>query len=114
MTDQPGEFGSALLVLPDGRIFPGRSFGASGSMVGELAITAGGPGFQQLATTPAHRNRIVVATAPQIGNTGWAEEHGSESAAVHIGGLVCRELSPIATHHRATGSLADALTAAAV
>jgi carbamoyl-phosphate synthase small subunit len=40
-TGQPGPFGSAVLMLEDGRAFPGRAFGARGTALGEAVFTTG-------------------------------------------------------------------------
>ena len=55
----------ALLVLEDGRVFRGRSFGAEGETFGELVS-----GYQETLTDPSYHRQIVLATAPHIGNTG--------------------------------------------
>ena len=62
---------TAVLVLEDGRVFPGRSFGAGGRAFGEAVFSTGMTGYQETMTDPSYRRQIVVATAPQIGNTGW-------------------------------------------
>ena len=61
----------ALLVLEDGRVFTGSSFGAFGETLGEAVFSTGMSGYQETLTDPSYHRQIVVATAPQIGNTGW-------------------------------------------
>lgn len=112
MTEKPGDFGSAVLVLEDGRVFPGRNFGASGSAIGEVAVTSATAGFQEILTTPASRYRILVATAPQVGNTGWGDD--AVSSDVHVAGLAIRDLSPRPSHYGSRSALAEALAAADV
>ena len=77
--------GPAVLVLEDGRMFPGRSFGAVGIALGEAVFTTGMTGYQETLTDPSYRRQIVVATAPQIGNTGWVA--GSPDGAVGVAAL---------------------------
>ncbi len=102
--------GPAVLVLEDGRTFPGRAFGATGTALGEAVFTTGMTGYQETLTDPSYRRQIVVATAPQIGNTGWVagtERSGSdnESGAIQVAGYVVRDLAPRPSSFRATSSL---------
>ncbi|HXO49561.1 MAG TPA: carbamoyl-phosphate synthase domain-containing protein, partial [Mycobacterium sp.] len=66
--------GVAVLVLEDGRIFTGTPFGAVGQTLGEAVFSTGMSGYQETLTDPSYHGQIVVATAPQIGNTGWNHE----------------------------------------
>ena len=99
---------TAVLVLEDGRIFTGTSFGASGTAFGEAVFATGMTGYQETLTDPSYRRQVVVATAPQIGNTGWVESD-NESGAVHVAGFVIRDLSPAPSSWRATGTLPEEL-----
>jgi carbamoyl-phosphate synthase small subunit len=64
----------AALVLEDGRVFRGHSFGTAGEAFGEIVFATGMTGYQETLTDPSYHRQIVVATAPQIGNTGWNGE----------------------------------------
>ena len=64
----------AMLVLDDGRTFSGTAFGAVGQTLGEAVFSTGMSGYQETLTDPSYHRQIVVATAPQIGNTGWNGE----------------------------------------
>ncbi len=66
--------GTAVLVLEDGRVFRGTTFGAVGQTLGEAVFSTGMTGYQETLTDPSYHRQIVVATAPQIGNTGWNDE----------------------------------------
>jgi hypothetical protein len=66
----------AMLVLEDGRTFTGTAFGAVGQTLGEAVFSTGMSGYQETLTDPSYHRQIVVATAPQIGNTGWNGEDG--------------------------------------
>lgn len=74
----------AVLVLEDGRVFTGRPFGATGQALGEAVFSTGMSGYQETLTDPSYHRQIVVATAPQIGNTGWNGED-SESRGADLG-----------------------------
>ncbi|RIJ77793.1 carbamoyl-phosphate synthase small subunit [Nakamurella silvestris] len=97
---------TAVLVLEDGRIFTGISFGAAGTAFGEAVFATGMTGYQETLTDPSYRRQVVVATAPQIGNTGWVEED-NESSAIHVAGFVIRDLSPAPSSWRATATLPE-------
>lgn len=98
----------ACLVLEDGRVFEGESFGAEGETFGEIVFTTGMTGYQETLTDPSYRRQVVVATAPHVGNTGWNQDD-DESASIQVAGLVIRERSPIASNHTSTGTLEDQL-----
>ncbi|RZT86195.1 carbamoyl-phosphate synthase small subunit [Pseudonocardia sediminis] len=99
---------TALLVLEDGRIFRGESFGAVGESLGEAVFTTGMTGYQETLTDPSYHRQIVLQTAPQIGNTGWNTED-DESARIQVAGYVVRDPSRRASNWRSTSSLEDAL-----
>ncbi|MEO6792840.1 MAG: glutamine-hydrolyzing carbamoyl-phosphate synthase small subunit [Mycobacterium sp.] len=100
----------AALVLEDGRIFTGTRFGAVGQSLGEAVFSTGMSGYQETLTDPSYHRQILVATAPQIGNTGWNHEDGeSRDERIWVAGYVVRDPSPRASNWRATGTLEDEL-----
>lgn len=100
----------ALLVLEDGRVFTGTSFGAIGQTLGEAVFSTGMSGYQETLTDPSYHRQIVVATAPQIGNTGWnGEDAESRGDKIWVAGYAVRDPSPRASNWRATGTLDDEL-----
>jgi carbamoyl-phosphate synthase small subunit len=102
--------GKAVLVLEDGRIFTGTEFGASGETLGEAVFSTGMSGYQETLTDPSYHRQIVVATAPQIGNTGWnGEDAESRGDKIWVAGYAVRDPSPRASNWRATGTLEDEL-----
>ena len=67
-------------------------------------------GYQETLTDPSYHRQIVVATAPQIGNTGWNHEDGeSRGDKIWVAGYAVRDPSPRASNWRATGTLEDEL-----
>ncbi|MDH6246930.1 carbamoyl-phosphate synthase small subunit [Mycobacterium sp. OTB74] len=105
MSDQ-----TAVLVLEDGRVFTGTPFGAVGQSLGEAVFSTGMSGYQETLTDPSYHRQIVVATAPQIGNTGWnGEDNESRDDKIWVAGYVVRDPSPRASNWRATGTLDDEL-----
>jgi len=101
---------AAALVLEDGRVYRGTAFGAVGQTLGEAVFSTGMSGYQETLTDPSYHRQIVVATAPQIGNTGWNREDGeSRGERIWVAGYVVRDPSPRASNWRATGTLEDEL-----
>lgn len=101
---------TAVLVLEDGRVFTGTTFGAVGQTLGEAVFSTGMSGYQETLTDPSYHGQIVVATAPQIGNTGWNTEDGeSRDDKIWVAGYAVRDPSPRASNWRASGTLDDEL-----
>lgn len=106
---------AAALVLEDGRIFRGTAFGAEGSTLGEAVFCTGMTGYQETLTDPSYHRQIVVATAPQIGNTGWNGEDdesvgdtgSSADSRMWVAGFAIRDRSRRSSNWRATGTLED-------
>jgi carbamoyl-phosphate synthase small subunit len=102
---------TAHLVLEDGRVFTGSAFGAVGQTLGEAVFSTGMSGYQETLTDPSYHRQIVVATAPQIGNTGWNHEDSeSRGEKIWVAGYAVRDPSPRASNWRATGTLEAELT----
>lgn len=81
----------ALLVLEDGSIFEGRSFGAPVDSLGEVVFNTGMTGYQEVLTDPSYDGQIVNMTYPQIGNYG-INEADVESPVPRVAGFVVRDL----------------------
>ena len=94
----------ALLVLEDGRVFRGHSFGAAGETFGELVFSTGMSGYQETLTDPSYHRQVVLATAPHIGNTGWNDED-DESARIWVAGYIVRDPAPRPSNWRSRRSL---------
>ncbi|MER6034222.1 MULTISPECIES: glutamine-hydrolyzing carbamoyl-phosphate synthase small subunit [unclassified Streptomyces] len=103
----------AVLVLEDGRTFRGRAYGAVGETFGEAVFSTGMTGYQETLTDPSYDRQIVVATAPQIGNTGWNDED-DESRRIWVSGYVVRDPARVPSNWRAKRSLDDELVAQGV
>lgn len=98
----------AVLVLEDGRIFSGQSYGAIGSTFGELVFATGMTGYQETLTDPSYAGQIVVQTAPHIGNTG-VNTRDEESDKIWVAGYVVRDPSRVVSNFRAEHSLDEEL-----
>ena len=105
--------GASWLVLEDGTAYSGRGFGTPRDSAGEVVFHTGMTGYQEIITDPSYRGQVVVMTAPQIGNYGISRED-AESAAIHVEGLVVRELAARPSNWRSEVSLEDYLADAGV
>ena len=82
---------NAKLVLSNGFIFPGFSFGASGTAFGEIVFNTGMTGYQEVITDPSYHGQILTFTYPEIGNTGINTEDSESSCSVN--GIIVRNFS---------------------
>ena len=98
-----GKQRTAVLALEDGSVFRGFPFGASSTIEGEGVFNTGMTGYQETLTDPSYYGQIVTMTTPQIGNYGINDED-EESRGPKVAGFVIRELSPVVSNWRATGS----------
>ncbi|MDR2965376.1 MAG: carbamoyl phosphate synthase small subunit [Treponema sp.] len=60
----------AYLILENGEVFEGKSFGAAGDITGEIVFTTGMTGYLETLTDPSYYGQIVFQTFPLIGNYG--------------------------------------------
>ncbi|WFP15418.1 glutamine-hydrolyzing carbamoyl-phosphate synthase small subunit [Citricoccus muralis] len=100
----------AILVLEDGSVFEGRSYGVVGSTLGEAVFTTGMTGYQETLTDPSYARQIVVQTFPHIGNTGVNDED-NESRAIWVAGYAVRDAARVPSNYRSQRSLDDQLVA---
>ena len=98
----------AFLVLDDGRIFEGKSWGATGRAFGEAVFQTGMTGYQETLTDHSYHRQVVVMTAPHIGNTGM-NAYDNESSKIWVSGFVVRNPSPITSNWRSEANLVDVL-----
>ena len=98
----------AFLVLDDGRIFEGKSWGATGRTFGEAVFQTGMTGYQETLTDPSYHRQVVVMTAPHIGNTGM-NAFDNESSKIWVAGFVVRNPSTITSNWRSEVDLVDVL-----
>jgi carbamoyl-phosphate synthase small subunit len=94
----------AILVLEDGSVFHGRAIGADGQTVGEVVFNTAMTGYQEILTDPSYSRQIVTLTYPHIGNTG-ANAEDEESGAIHVAGLVIRDLPLLVSNFRSERAL---------
>jgi len=103
----------AALALEDGTVYIGESFGATGTVSGEVCFNTSMTGYQEILTDPSYRGQILCMTAPQIGNYG-VNHADIESGKLQMAGFVVREASRLASNFTSEGTLGDYLAKAGV
>ena len=83
---------SAILLLEDGSVFKGRSFGKQRISTGEICFSTGMTGYQEVFTDPSFYGQLLVTTNAHIGNYGVKNEE-VESEKIQISGLICKNFN---------------------
>ncbi len=104
----------ARLILEDGSLFTGKSFGSEKPAAGEVVFYTAMTGYPESLTDPSYAGQILVSTYPMIGNYGVParqKENGIhryfESHKLHVSGLVIADYSYEFSHWNADKSLSD-------
>ncbi|KAJ1273065.1 hypothetical protein BS78_06G251500 [Paspalum vaginatum] len=105
---RPWKLSDARLVLEDGSVWRAKSFGASGTQVGEVVFNTSLTGYQEILTDPSYAGQFVLMTNPHIGNTG-VNLDDEESNQCFLGGLIIRNLSICTSNWRCTEKLEEYL-----
>ena len=79
----------ALLVLADGTLFEGNSFGHLGKAFGEVVFNTGITGYQEVLTDPSYFGQLITFTYPELGNTG-VNNDDHESLNPSVKGVIVR------------------------
>ncbi|MBR6962488.1 MAG: carbamoyl-phosphate synthase large subunit [Prevotella sp.] len=104
----------ARLILEDGTVFYGRSFGYEADTAGEVVFNTAMTGYPESLTDPSYAGQILVTTFPLIGNYGVPDAGiGAdglplfmESERIHVKALVVADYSEHYSHWNAVESLA--------
>ncbi|MBQ9525749.1 MAG: carbamoyl-phosphate synthase large subunit [Bacteroidaceae bacterium] len=105
----------ARLILDDGTVFCGWSFGAETNTVGEVVFNTAMMGYPESLTDPSYAGQILVTTFPLIGNYGVPDTgQGAdglplfmESDRIHPKGLIVADYSEQYSHWNAKESLSS-------
>lgn len=102
------------LVLEDGTVMHGKSFGSPVSVSGEVVFNTAMTGYPESMTDPSYKGQIMALTYPLIGNygvPGGEEQDGLpkfyESNKIHISGLIVSDYSLEHNHWNARMSLSE-------
>ncbi len=90
---------AAYLILADGNVFKGKSFGCEGEVIGEIVFTTAMTGYQETLTDPSYCGQIVTQTFPLIGNYGVNSQDGESSGSV-VSGYIVREYCQFPSNFR--------------
>jgi carbamoyl-phosphate synthase small subunit len=100
-----GNHQAIQLLLQDGTVYNGQSFGYRKSLSGEVVFNTSMSGYPESLTDPSYEGQILVLTYPLIGNYGvppMLEANGLltyfESEKIHISALVISEYSIESSH----------------
>ena len=94
----------AYLILENGTVFEGKSFGAEGEAVGEIVFTTAMTGYLETLTDPSYYGQIVVQTFPLIGNYGVIPSD-FESDCPHVKGYIVKQWCQEPSNFRCEGDL---------
>ncbi|MDH6355546.1 carbamoyl-phosphate synthase small subunit [Dysgonomonas sp. PH5-45] len=106
-TDRP-----VRLILDDGTIFEGRSFGAEKPAAGEVVFNTAMVGYPESLTDPSYLGQILTVTFPLVGNYGVPDDSFTdgisdfyESEKIQVNGLIISDYSHDYSHWNAQKSL---------
>lgn len=95
---------TAVLILADGHVFHGQSFGKVGIATGEICFNTGMTGYQEVFTDPSYTGQVLIMNNVHIGNYG-VKKTDVESGTVKIRGLIARNLEEQFSRMLADGDL---------
>lgn len=102
------------LILEDGTIFEGKSFGYDGSTSGEVVFNTAMTGYPESLTDPSYEGQILVTTYPILGNYGVpprgekdAVSKFYESDHIHARAIIAQDYSHQHSHWLSDRSLGD-------
>ncbi len=102
----------AYLLLEDGTLFEGKSFGYEVPAAGEVVFNTAMTGYPESLTDPSYEGQILVTTYPILGNYGVPPEREKdavseflESSKIHCRGIIAQDYSWEPSHWLSTRSL---------
>ncbi|MGA2071601.1 MAG: glutamine-hydrolyzing carbamoyl-phosphate synthase small subunit [Sedimentisphaerales bacterium] len=98
----------AVLLLEDGTVFEGTSFGAKGQKCGEVVFNTSMTGYEEITTDPSYYEQIITMTYPLIGNYG-TNGLDVESKKVYAAGFIVKENCEYPSNWRNERSLSEYL-----
>lgn len=103
------------LILEDGTVFSGKSFGYYTETEGEVVFNTGMTGYENTLTDPSYRGQILTMTYPLVGNYGVPSQEKDEfnlpkffeSDEIHVKGLIVANYSPNSHHWKKSQTLSE-------
>lgn len=102
------QYHQATLLLQDGTVFHGRSFGKIGTATGEICFNTGMTGYQEVFTDPSYTGQVLIMNNVHIGNYG-VRDTDVESESVTVKAIIGRNLEQQYSRFLAELSLHDYL-----
>ena len=99
---------NARLILEDGGVYHGKSFGADKDIFGEIVFNTSMSGYQEIITDPSYAGQVVMMTYPHIGNYG-INSIDMESEIPSLNGFIVKELCEFPSNYRSEQSLDEFL-----
>jgi len=96
------------LYFENGLLLEAKSFGASGTSVGEVVFNTSMSGYQEIVTDPSYAGQFVTFTMPEIGNVG-CNEQDMESRGAYCKGIIVRSYQDRPSNFRSQETLAQLL-----
>lgn len=93
------------LILEDGSIFEGKSFGAIKPMAGEVVFSTGMTGYPESLTDPSYKGQVLILTYPLIGNYGVPDKKFWESEGINVSGLIVSNYINTPSHYQSKKTL---------
>jgi carbamoyl-phosphate synthase small subunit len=93
------------LMLQDGTVFEGVSFGYAGATAGEVVFGTGMVGYPEALTDASFSGQILVMTYPLIGNYGVPGQSFWEDDRIHVSGLIVSNYIDIPSHAQSSMNL---------
>jgi len=104
---------TAILVLEDGSVYEGYSFGAEVDTCGEAVFNTSMAGYQEILTDPSYAGQIVMPTYPLIGNYG-TNKQDIESRQIQVRGFIVRENCQQPSHYLNDKTIHDYLAGSGI
>ena len=98
---------NAKLILKDGEIFEGSSFGYEQPRSGELVFSTGMVGYPESLTDPSYEGQILISTYPIIGSYGVPDKKYWESSRIHVSGLIVSQYVDTPSHFQSKMTLGE-------
>ncbi|MBP3535660.1 MAG: glutamine-hydrolyzing carbamoyl-phosphate synthase small subunit [Muribaculaceae bacterium] len=105
---------NARLILEDGTVFHGKSFGHASSTAGEVVFNTAMTGYPESLTDPSYEGQILVTTYPILGNYGVPPRKEKddvsqyyESDHIHARAIIAQDYTYEHSHWQADRSLAQ-------
>jgi len=96
------------LYFENGTLLEAKSFGATGTLVGEVVFNTSMTGYQEIVTDPSYAGQFVTFTMPEIGNVG-CNAQDMESKGAYCKGIIVRSYQDRPSNFRCEESLASLL-----